>query len=236
MGEGIPVVDFSPLLSGEGVGVRYMPKPLTVFCDFDGTITEKDMVVTLCQKFCPNDWKPIVEDIVARKKSVKDGVVELFAKIPSSQKDALIRYAHEVIQWRAGFKEFLEFCKANALRFIVCSGGIDFFIEPLMKPFAPWIDRVVSIPADFSGPMIALRHTYACESCGTCKVKVMEEYPDTTKILIGDSITDLHGAHHADLVYARAKLKDYLDQDKVSYTPFETFFDVIQRIPLKIGR
>jgi 2-hydroxy-3-keto-5-methylthiopentenyl-1-phosphate phosphatase len=205
-----------------------MAKPLTIFCDFDGTITEKDMVVTLCQKFCPNDWEPIVQDIVARKITVKEGVIALFAKIPSSKKAELIGYAHEVVRWRAGFKEFLEFCKANGLRFIVCSGGIDFFIEPLMAPFKPWIERIVSIPSDFSGPMIALRHNYACDSEGTCKVKVMAEYPNDTHLLIGDSITDLHGAQHADVVYARAKLKDYLDQDKISYTPFETFFDILK--------
>src|SRR5262249_23462276 len=102
--------------------------------------------------------------------------------------------------------------------------------EPLMAPYQPWIDRLISIPADFSGPTIALRHPYGCETCGTCKVKVMGEYPDAMKILIGDSITDLHRAHHADRVYARDGPKDYLDQDKVSYTPFETFHDVIKNL------
>jgi 2-hydroxy-3-keto-5-methylthiopentenyl-1-phosphate phosphatase len=99
-----------------------------------------------------------------------------------------------------------------------------------MAPYKKWIHKLYSIPADFSGPRIALRHPYGCETCGTCKVKVMAEYPDTIKILIGDSITDLHGAHHASVVFARNGLKDYLDQDKVSYYPFETFFDVIKHL------
>lgn len=205
-----------------------MAKPLVVFCDFDGTITERDMVVTLCEKFCPPGWESIKDDIIARRITVRDGVTQLFALIPSSQKDAMISYAHEVMRVRAGFPEFLTFCKENGLRFIVCSGGIDFFVEPLMAPYQKSIDKIYSLPADFSQPTITLRHPYGCETCGTCKVKVMEDYPGVLKILIGDSITDLHGAHHADVVFARNGLKDYLDQDKVSYVPFENFFDVIK--------
>jgi 2-hydroxy-3-keto-5-methylthiopentenyl-1-phosphate phosphatase len=205
-------------------------KPLIVFCDFDGTMTERDMVITLGEKFCPNDVHRIKDAILARRITVKDGVAELFAKIPSSQKDALIAYAQDIVRWRAGFQEFLEYCKANGILFIVCSGGIDFFINPLIQRFQPWITKTYSIPSDFSGPTIALKHSHACETCGTCKKKVMAEYPEATSILIGDSITDLHGAHHADIVFARAGLKDYLDKDKVSYYPFETFFDVIDTL------
>jgi 2-hydroxy-3-keto-5-methylthiopentenyl-1-phosphate phosphatase len=207
-----------------------MAKPLALFCDFDGTITERDMVITLCEKFCPPGWEQIKDAIISRKKSVREGVAELFAMIPSAKKQDLIDYAREVMRLRKGFQEFLEFCQANGIRFIVCSGGIDFFVDPLMAPYHKWIHKLYSIPADFSGPMIRLRHPYGCETCGTCKVKVMAEYPETIKILIGDSITDLHGAHHANVVFARNGLKDYLDQDKVSYSPFETFFDVMKRL------
>jgi 2-hydroxy-3-keto-5-methylthiopentenyl-1-phosphate phosphatase len=105
-----------------------MAKPLAVFCDFDGTITERDMIITLCEKFCPPGWERIKDAILARRKSVREGVAELFGQIPSNQKDVMTHYAHEVVRWRAGLKDFMEFCKANGLLFIVCSGGIDFFV------------------------------------------------------------------------------------------------------------
>jgi len=204
--------------------------PIVIFCDFDGTITEKDMVVDICKKFCPPAWKNIVQDILDRRKPVKDGVAEMFAMIPSSKKDEIVRFAQDTMRPRAGLQEFLGFCETNGLLFTVCSGGIDFFVEPLLKPYAAWISNVFSIPADFSGPMIRLRHTMACDTEGTCKVKAMEQYPNTIRILIGDSITDLHGARHADRVFARAGLKKYLDDEKIAYEPFETFFDVIEKL------
>jgi 2-hydroxy-3-keto-5-methylthiopentenyl-1-phosphate phosphatase len=204
--------------------------PLTIFCDFDGTITERDMVVTICQRFCPPGWERIKDDILARRLAVKDGVAQLFAMIPSSEKAAIIRYAQEQVRWRAGFSEFLTFCQEQGIRFIVCSGGIDFFVEPLMAPFLDKIEKVISIPSDFSGPTIQLRHTDACETCGTCKAKIMARYRNTISILIGDSVTDVHGAKAARLVFARNGLQDYLKQDGIAFYPFETFFDIQKQL------
>jgi 2-hydroxy-3-keto-5-methylthiopentenyl-1-phosphate phosphatase len=207
-----------------------MAKPLVVFCDFDGTMTERDMVVTVCEKFCSPGWERIKDDILTRRIPVRQGVTELFAMIPSSQKDAIIRYAQETVRWRAGLPEFLAFCKENGILFTVCSGGIDFFLDLLLTPFRDSIAKSYSIPADFSGPTIRLRHPYGCETCGTCKVKVMDEYSNSIRILIGDGITDLHGAQHATLVYARSQLKSLLDEVGVAYTPFETFHDIIHHL------
>ena len=83
-----------------------MAKPLIVFCDFDGTITEKDMVVRICEKFCPPVWRTIVEEILAQKKTVKEGVAEMFALIPSSKKDEVLHFALQTMRPRAGFQEF----------------------------------------------------------------------------------------------------------------------------------
>jgi 2-hydroxy-3-keto-5-methylthiopentenyl-1-phosphate phosphatase len=204
--------------------------PLVVFCDFDGTITEKDMIISICEKFCPPVWKTIVQDILSKRKSVKDGVAEMFALIPSSKKEEILAFAQAAFRLRAGFPEFLAFCKSNGILFTVCSGGIDFFVEPLMASYKAFIHKIYSIPADFLGPMIRLRHPLACETEGTCKVKVMEQFPNTIRILIGDSITDLHGARHANVVFARNGLQDYLDEEKISYAPFETFFDITKML------
>ena len=202
-------------------------RPISVFCDFDGTITEKDMVVRICERFCPPRWQDVAHDILSRKKSVKEGVAELFAMIPSNKKNEIVAYAQEVMRLRSGFEDFLDFCETNGLQFIVCSGGIDFFVDPLLLPFRKQISKIYSIPADFSGSTIQLRHIYACDRCGTCKMKVMQDYPGHIKLLIGDSITDVHGAQHADRVYARNGLQTYLQQDGIAYTPFETFHDII---------
>lgn len=205
-------------------------RPLIVFCDFDGTITEKDMVISICEKFCPPTWRQVVEAILDRSITVKEGITKMFAMIPSSKGQDILDFAHKTMKPRAGFMEFLTFCKQNGIRFIVCSGGVEFFIRPLMEPYKEWIDKIYAIPADFSSPMIQLTPNNACETEGMCKVSVMEKYPDAISILIGDSITDLHGARKANVVFARAGLKKYLDEEKIPYYPFETFHDVLKQL------
>jgi 2-hydroxy-3-keto-5-methylthiopentenyl-1-phosphate phosphatase len=204
--------------------------PLTVFCDFDGTITERDMILSVCEKFCPPAWERIKDDIIAQRITVRQGLRDLFAMIPSSQKDAIIQYAQETVRWRPGFQEFLNFCETNGLYFTVCSGGVDFFIDPLLAPYRHQIKKVYCIPADFSGPTIGLKFLAGCETCSLCKAAIMKDYPNSISILIGDGITDLHGARHATLVYARRELAAYLDAEKIRYTPFETFHDIINHL------
>mgnify|MGYP005845266115 FL=1 len=34
-----------------------------IFCDFDGTVTEKDNIVAIMEEFSPEGWQPIVNEI-----------------------------------------------------------------------------------------------------------------------------------------------------------------------------
>ena len=54
----------------------------------------------------------------------------------------------------------------------------------------------------------------------------MDAHPGVRRVLVGDSITDLHGAEHADQVFARGRLSGFLDQRGIPYQPFETFVDI----------
>ena len=69
-----------------------------------------------------------------------------------------------------------------------------------------------------------------CEICGLCKAKVIEDYPDTFRIFIGDGLTDVHGALKSDLVFARGQLAQVLEEEGREYVAYETFFDVIDGI------
>ncbi len=209
--------------------IEALRRPAVVFCDFDGTITVEDVIVAVWKRFGRPGWRETMEAILARRLSLKEGVARVFGDIPSAERQDIIDYTKGVVRFRDGFREFLVFCKEQRIDFVVASGGIDFFVAPIMAPFAPYITRMYTIPADFSGETIRLRRPYGCETCGLCKAEVMAEFPNTYRILIGDSLTDFHGAEHADLVFARDRLKAHLEWVGRPFEPFETFFDV-QRI------
>lgn len=204
-----------------------------VFCDFDGTITTEDMIVGVWRQFAPPGWESDVRGIFEGKRTLKDGVAAVFAKIPSAKRDEIIAHVQRIVKFRQGFAPFLDFCETAGIDFTVCSGGIDFFVDPVLAPYRAHIKKMYTIPADLSGPMIRLRHTMTCGSCGLCKAMAMEEHPRAFKILIGDSLTDLHGAEKADLVFARAKLREILTQQGRPFEPYETFDEIRETLEKK---
>ena len=57
-----------------------------VFCDFDGTITLIDTIVALMKHFNPPGALEIMLELAAGTKSLRRGVGELFALLPSNRK------------------------------------------------------------------------------------------------------------------------------------------------------
>lgn len=67
---------------------------LVVFSDFDGTITECDVIVMIMEKFAPSEWTSIKDKILyERTINLKDGVERLFSLIESSKKVEIVDVA-----------------------------------------------------------------------------------------------------------------------------------------------
>ncbi|MGZ4135040.1 MAG: 2-hydroxy-3-keto-5-methylthiopentenyl-1-phosphate phosphatase [Tumebacillaceae bacterium] len=209
-----------------------MSKRIAIFCDFDGTITERDMIITIMEKFGAPGWEKIKDQILGQDITIQSGVGQLFAGVPTSNRDAVAAYAQEVAVIRAGFAEFLTFCREQGIDFWVTSGGIDFFVLPLLEPFA--IENPIYCNgSDFGGEMIEILWPHACDEhcdngCGMCKPSVLRKFPeDLYKVVIGDSITDLQAAKQADFVLARSFLLQKCEELGLPHAPFATFHDCI---------
>lgn len=210
-------------------------RPIVIFCDFDGTITERDMIITIMEKFAPPGWETVKDDILSQAISVQQGVAKLFSMIPSHQRQEIIDYALEVAQIRPGFEEFLGYCKEQGIQFLVTSGGIDFFVRPILKPYLDQglIKGLYCNEADFSNDNIHIHWPHTCDEqcdggCGLCKPSVMRQYPvdQYTRVVIGDSVTDLKAARLADHVIARAFLLQRCEVDSLRHDAFSDFYDV----------
>ena len=69
-------------------------------------------------------------------------------------------------------------------------------------------------------------------SCGLCKSSLIRKLSskDDFHIVIGDSITDLQATKQADKVFARDFLITKCEENRIAYTPFETFHDVLAEL------
>lgn len=208
-------------------------KPI-IFCDFDGTITANDNIVAIMEHFKPDGVEQIIDDIIHKRISLREGVGSMFALFPSSRKDEIITYALKQAIIREGFPELLAFCKQHDIPFLVTSGGIDFFVYPLLTPYDLKPEQIYCNGSDFSSEQILITWPHACDEhckndCGMCKPRVIRQYPSDQyfRMMIGDSISDFEGAKLADLIFARSHLQEKCEQDGKPYVPFETFHEVI---------
>jgi 2-hydroxy-3-keto-5-methylthiopentenyl-1-phosphate phosphatase len=213
-----------------------------IYCDFDGTVTESDNIIALMEKYAPAGWESIKDQILARELSISEGVGKLFSLIPSNQKEEITAFAIENAKIRSGFKEFVEFARSEQIPLYIVSGGIDFFVLPILEEFGPF-NGIYCNKADFSEEKIKILWPYQCDTncqneCGCCKPSIMRKLTDDEKqftIVIGDSVTDLEAAKHADFVLARDLLKDKCSEWGLNHQGFSTFFECIEEIKKRIG-
>jgi 2-hydroxy-3-keto-5-methylthiopentenyl-1-phosphate phosphatase len=158
----------------------------------------------------------------------------LFSLLPTSQRDDIVCYSIDNAVIRKGFQELLQYCEDQNILFYVTSGGIDFFVYPLLAPFHIDESHIYCNRSNFSGKHIEIEWPHRCDEvcdndCGMCKTKVIRSFPaeDYYRILIGDSVTDFEGAKLADLVFARSHLLEKCKEWNIPYIPYEDFFDVI---------
>lgn len=213
-----------------------MKRPV-IFCDFDGTITESDNIVAIMRHFDPPGWQPLVDQVVSGEISIREGVGRMFALLPSSAREDVAQFVFATANIRAGFPELLRYCEDGEIEFFVTSGGIDFFLLPLLAPFPIAQDHIFCNAGDFTGERIRIVWPHPCDEhcandCGMCKTTVIRRYPQDAylRILIGDSVTDFAGAQLADLVFARSHLIDKCEQLGLPYVPFDTFHDVVRHL------
>ena len=216
-------------------------KKLAIFCDFDGMITKRDVIITIMERFAPPEWVKIKDDILYNRTiPLKTGIEMLFGLIDSNKKEAIESYIKEIVLIRDGFKELLVFCNENNIKFHVVSGGLGFHIYPILEEYLKDgslnKENIICNEADFGQEKIKVTYKYLpknctlCGDCGCCKIEFLENYPDSYKIVIGDSLTDLSPSKIADMVFARGDLIKYLNAEKINHKEFDTFFDIKKEI------
>lgn len=204
-----------------------------IICDFDGTITETDNIIAIMKKFAPPEWDALKNDVLSQNISIQEGVGKMFQLLPSSSKDEIVDYILEHAEIRPGFKEFVQFTKEKEIPLYIVSGGIDFFVYPLLQGLIEE-DQIYCNEANFKNEMIKIEWPFSCDDsctneCGCCKPSLIRKLtnPDQQKIVIGDSITDLQAAKLADYVIARDLLLEKCEKLELPHLPFTTFYDVI---------
>ncbi|MCL6452074.1 MAG: MtnX-like HAD-IB family phosphatase [Alicyclobacillus sp.] len=232
------------------MGARCVTKaPVGVFCDFDGTISESDLIVSIGEVFGGEPARALIRRVQTGDLTVRQGVEALFRLIPSHRFPEVVQYARSRTCIRPGFADFVEDVRRRGWRFAVVSGGFDFFVEPALAPFlAGSADRPGSSVDVYcnrirtDGPFLQVVWAVPCDedcdgACGLCKPTVMRRYDGLVerRVVVGDGVTDIKAARLADLVMARASLLTACVAEGLPHRPFTTFTHMGDRIADALG-
>jgi len=210
------------------------PPPFVIVSDFDGTITEEDLVVALTTFVDPENIDR-VRRINHRQLALKPGLAQLFSTLPSNRRAEYEAFCAQTGRLRSGYHAFRRALASQGIPFYLVSNGLDFIIDAVLGPPTAGEYRIVN-RAVFDTSEITIDWQYPCEppcpgGCGLCKHRVIRELQSQYQVpvvLIGDGITDWNGAQVADRVYARSRLGEMMTAHHMPYRPFETFDEVWQ--------
>jgi len=212
-------------------------KKRIIFCDFDGTITVNDNIIAIIRHFNPEGWEPIAERVISQEMSIQEGVGQMFRLLPSSMQKEVVEFGISNARIRDGFADLLAYCKEEQIEFYVTSGGIDFFVYPILEPFGIPQDHIYCNGSDFSGDRIEITWPHPCDDqcnnkCGMCKTTIMRRFPveQYERILIGDSVTDFEGAKLADVVFSRSHLTVKCKELGLPHHEYEDFHQIIHEL------
>lgn len=196
-----------------------------VFCDFDGTITVEETFVAMLKKFAPKLSAKFIPEIYARRVTLREGVRQMLQSIPSSQYSEILEFT-QLQPIRREFVELLDFLEFQGVPLVVVSGGLRGMVEVVLDSLVNRVHAIHAVDVDISSPYLKVNSKYEGGTELVDKVQVMSKYPAYQKIAIGDSLTDLNMALQASMVFARAPLTEYLDEQHKTYIPWNTFLDV----------
>jgi 2-hydroxy-3-keto-5-methylthiopentenyl-1-phosphate phosphatase len=217
-------------------------RELKIFVDFDGTITSQDIGDSIFTKF--GDEKkvnPVIDDLLNDRISSRDCWDLLCSSTPSINKNELDSLIDSLII-DPTFHSLVEYCKVKKIELIVLSDGFDYYIERIfnrekLKDLKYYANN---LSLDEYGKLIPGYPFYNPEfpTSANCKRDHIldNSSDDDYTFYIGDGNSDKESAQYCDYIFAKAGLLKFCEKERISFSPFKNFHDVIKKIDDLITR
>ncbi len=203
-------------------------KNIRIFCDFDGTITIKDLGDEIFKKF--GQFEPFHSQLV----SGEINIIEYWNKIVptlSGTKESEIEQLALNSDIDSYFEKFIKICSGYKYELSIISDGFSSYINPILKSLRAEKISVFCNKIDFSGKPKPVFYgaSESCKClCASCKRNVIINNSDDTDIIvfIGDGYSDFCAAEHSDIIFAKKNLAEYCSKNRIPFYNYKTFFDI----------
>jgi 2-hydroxy-3-keto-5-methylthiopentenyl-1-phosphate phosphatase len=205
----------------------------TLVVDFDGTVTEHDLLDTIAQRFGdPEVYRQVDEGLDEGRMPLREVITREYEPV-TKPLDEVVAWELDNVRIRAGFHELVDLARDRGWRFVIVSSGFHELIEPILEHEGVDVElhanRVDPRP---DGWRVVWRYDESCVSCGeSCKRSIVRELGgDGEVVYVGDGYSDRCAAEASDRVFATKELARYLDERGVPYEPFDDFHDIARRL------
>jgi len=202
------------------VGIRRI-----VFSDFDNTITDRETFVANMKKIAPEMYEKLAPEMYALRLTIRQGVRMLLESIPSNRYPEMLANIRKQ-RIRPGFGRFLDFLDARDVPMVVVSGGLCGLVIAGLGNFQRRVRDIHAADVNTDGERLQVISEFEAGDELVAKAKIMALYEYDESVAIGDSYADLNLAMKSDIVFARDKLCDYLDERGKTYIRWQDFDDI----------
>jgi len=206
-----------------------------VQCDFDGTITQKDVSFLLLDAYSTGDWRQLLAEYREGRIPVGYFNMKAFAMI-KTDRQTLINLVRREVKLRAGVKELLDFCYTNGFELVIVSNGLDFYIKTILGDIG--IDNVKVFAAQTNFTAEGIEAKYIGPEGNQIQEGFKESYTRVflsqgyRVIYVGNGISDIDAARLSHHIFATEDLLACCKKKNINCTPFADLNDVVRGLKL----
>ena len=201
-----------------------------VFLDFDGTISKKDVIDQILERFADDEWLEIEEMWLDGKIGSRVCLQKQFALVKATP-DELDGFI-DSLELDEGFLNVVRFCERANIKVHIISDGFDYYIRRMLSKAFGDVEYIaeIEIYANSLKPIsknswetdFPYFETVCGDGCATCKPAVMRlKNPlNQSPIFVGDGLSDRFAAQSADVVFAKKKLAEFCDQNRIPHIKY----------------
>lgn len=207
-----------------------------VFCDFDGTISPRDIGYSLFNHFSGGRNDELIPDWVSGALSTRD-CLRAEAAMVRAEPDEIYGFLDR-FDIDPGFADFLSLCRKNGAPFTILSDGLDFYIDYVLKRHGLDNLEVITNVGRLENGTIVVDFPHrnnSCKRCGCCKAERINERREraegeTQTIFVGDGYSDICAIEAADILFANKDLEKHCIKNDIEYYGFDSFADISRKI------
>lgn len=204
-----------------------MNKPYFAAIDFDGTVTDVDIIDAVLQEFARPEWREV--EALWEQGIIGSGeCLERQMSLVDRPLEKLLEYI-DGFSIDSTFKDFVAALDARGIPYAVISDGFQVFIERLLANAG--LGQVPVCANLLRGERGALKTVFpfsqpGCPSANCKCAAVAELSRGRSLIVIGDGRSDFCLAHKAQHVFTKKKLCGYCRENNIPHTPFDSFAEI----------